>query len=538
MLPVLFMGLFFFYPLLAIFSLSFRPEGVWDFSGFLRIVTTPYYIETLFFTLWQALLSTALTLLLAIPSAYVFVRYQFPFRRLLLTLSSLPFVLPTVVVATALQALLGNNGVVNTLLKGFLSLENAPIQLERTLGFILIAHVFYNYAVALRMISGYWANQSLRLEEAAQLLGASGWRLWWEVRLPMLRPAIVASGVLVFIFTFTSFGIVLILGGVRFSTLEVQIYYQAVNVFDLPMAGALSLVQLGIMAVMMGVYTRLQRQNSVDLAPTRLILKPIRRWSERLAVLGVTSLMSTLLFAPLAVLVWASLTYAQDTPSLHYYGLLDENVRGSALFVSPLMAVANSLQFAAITTILALILGIIASLLIYRYPIADVVFMLPLATSAVTLGFGFILVLDTPPLQLRSSWVIIPIAHTLVALPFVIRSVLPALRAIPHHTLESARLLGASTWRVRREVMLPLIGRGIGVGAVFAFTVSMGEFGASLFVARPNTPTLPIAIFRLLGQPMRDNYGQALALSVILLLCCAAGFLLIERLRDVGAGEF
>jgi thiamine transport system permease protein len=170
--------------------------------------------------------------------------------------------------------------------------------------------------------------------------------------------------------------------------------------------------------------------------------------------------------------------------------------------------------------------------------VVDVIFLLPLAVSAVTLGFGYLISLDTPPLNLRSSWLIVPIAHTLVAIPFVIRSVLPSLRAISPSLLHAAQTLGAGRWRVWQEIQLPLVSRGLVVGMVFAFTVSMGEFGASLFVARPDTPTIPIAIYRLISQPRGDSYGQALAMSVVLMLVCALSFLLIERLREVGVGEF
>jgi thiamine transport system permease protein len=164
--------------------------------------------------------------------------------------------------------------------------------------------------------------------------------------------------------------------------------------------------------------------------------------------------------------------------------------------------------------------------------------MLPLATSAVTLGFGYMTALDEPPLDLRASPVLIPLAHTLVAMPFVVRSVLPALRSISPSIRGAAQVLGASPWTVWRTIDLPLISRGLLVGATFAFTVSIGEFGASLFVARPDTPTIPIVIFRLLGQPGADNYGQALAMSTLLMLVCAVSFVVIERSRTLGMGEF
>ncbi len=451
--------------------------------------------------------------------------------------------LPTVVVAVAFSALIGERGVINSVLMGAFALERAPINLERTLAIILIVHVFYNYAVALRIISGYWANLSPRMEQAARVLGASRARAWLLITLPLLRPAILAAAALVFIFTFTSFGVVLILGGPRFATLEVEIYRQATSLFNLPMAAALSLVQIGLMFALMIAYTRLQRHTAVDLGASRALARRPRGWREWLFVLANLVPMALLLFAPLIALVLRSLTAGDGTLTTQYYALLDQNPRGSVLFAPPLVAVGNSLAFALITTLLALVLGVIASFVLARARgrwsrWLDPLVMLPLATSAVTLGFGFIIALDRPPLNLRASIVLIPIAHTLVALPFVVRSTLPALRAIQPNIRDAARVLGASPLNVLRLIDLPLIARGLVVGATFAFTISMGEFGASTFVARPDTPTMPLVIFRLLGQPGAVNYGQALAMSSILMLVCAVSFIVIERARKLGIGEF
>ncbi len=535
-LPLLFLAVFFFYPLSAIFQRSLAPEGTLDLSSFADIITSRYYRDTLWFTIWQATLSTVLTVGLALPGAFIFTRFRFPGKSLLLSLATLPFVLPTVVVAAAFTALIGPRGLLNQWLMDLLSLESAPIQLERTLPLILIVHVFYNYAIALRMISGFWANQSLAIEEAARVLGCHGWRLWWEIRLPMLRPIIVAAAMLVFIFTFTSFGVILILGGPRFATLEVEIYRQTVSLFNLPMAAALSLVQIGTMFVMMLLYTRLQRQNTVDLEQTGHIARPPANRRERLYLLANLGLMAVLLFTPLVALVLRSFEIGSGTPSIRFFTSLTENTRNSILFVPPLESVGNSLVFAVMTTVGAVMLGVIAAYMLdnRRTRWLDPLFMLPLATSAVTLGFGFIIALES----LRSSIAIIPIAHILVALPFVVRSVLPALRGIPPEIREAACILGAAPWQVRRFIDMPLISRGIIVGATFAFTVSMGEFGASLFVARPDTPTMPVVIFRLLGQPGSVNYGQALAMSSLLMVICGVSFVLIERLRTAGIGEF
>ncbi|HLV35198.1 MAG TPA: iron ABC transporter permease [Spirillospora sp.] len=539
LVPLFFLALFFFYPLAAIVSISLAPEGQPDLT---RLGELAAFSNTLWFTIGQALLSTFLTLALAIPTAYVFVRYRFPGKSLLLSLSTLAFVLPTVVVAAAFRALIGERGLVNDALMSLLNLDRPPIQLERTLAIILIVHVFYNFAVALRMITGFWMNQSPRIEEAARVLGAHGWRLWWEIRLPIVRPVIMASAVLVFIFAFTSFGIVLILGGPRFATLEVEIYHQAVNLFDLPVAAGLSLAQIGLMFAMMVVYTRLQRQTPLDLQGAHVVARTPRGFRQWAIVVGVVAIMVVLLFAPLLALVLRSLS-GPDGFTLRYYQELSVNTRSSVLFVPPIQSIGNSLVFAAATTVLAVTLGVLTAYLLGRETSRwtrwlDPLFMLPLATSAVTLGFGFIIALDKPPLNLRTSPVLIPIAHTLVAMPFVVRSVLPALNSIAPNLPDAGRVLGAAPWQVWRWIELPLISRGLIVGATFAFTISMGEFGASLFIARPNIPTMPIIIYRLLSQPGALNVGQAMAMSVLLMAVCAASFLVIERIRTAGIGEF
>lgn len=540
-LPLLFVGAFYVYPLLSLFDISLRPAGHLDLSAFIRLLSTDYYIGVLLFSVYQAALSTLATLVLALPCAYVMARYRFVGKTLLLSLSILPFALPTVVVALAFMSLLGRRGLFNDLLKTLFSLDYSPIQLERTLAVIIIVHVFYNFAIALRIITSYWSALGLQTEEAARLLGADEWAVWRDIRLPLIRPALFSAGLLVFIFTFTSFGVVLILGGIRFATLEVQIYYQAVSIFNLPMAAALSITQIAVMCLMMILYTRSQKQARPALESSVSIARPVKTRREGLLVGAVIAFMCLLLFTPLLALIIRSL-WAGGALDVTPFLALAQRSRGSLLFIAPIESVWNSLRFALLAMLSALLLGLTASFMIQRggrlTRIADPLFMLPLATSAVTLGFGFAVALDEPPLNLRSSWLIIPISHTLVALPFVIRSALPSLRAIPPSIPEAAQVLGARPLDSLLTIDLPLISRGLAVGAAFAFTVSMGEFGASLFIAQRESVTMPVVIYRLIGDPGLSSYRQALAMSALLMLVCALGFVIIERLRAVGAGEF
>ena len=173
-----------------------------------------------------------------------------------------------------------------------------------------------------------------------------------------------------------------------------------------------------------------------------------------------------------------------------------------------------------------------------RKSLSDALFMMPLGVSAVTLGLGFLLALNRPPLDLRGSWLILVIAHSLVAYPFVIRSLLPVLRGMPRQLKESAAVLGASPFHVFIHVELPIMTGSLLVGATFAFAVSMGEFGASLLLVRPEFTTIPVAIFRLLAQPGEMNLGQALAMSTLLMAVVVLGFVAIERFRYRGVGGF
>jgi thiamine transport system permease protein len=574
LVPLVFLAVFFFYPLIEIFSLSLAPQGSLDLSPFRTLFTDPYYARLLGFTTGQALLSTLLTLLAGMPAAYAFARFDFRGKALLRALTTIPFVMPTMVVAAAFTALLGPKGHLNAWLMATLGLNAPPLRLQHTLALVLMAHVFYNATVVVRLVGGFWANLDPRIEEAARVLGAGRWQTFREVTLPILLPAIVAAALLVFLFCFTSFGVILVLGGPQLATVEVEIYYQAVPLFHLPLAAALSLGQMVFTFAIMAIYTRMQAQSAVplNLRPTaatqrrlpalgRLPNQPPRPrflrlgpgqagqtaprggiWRARLTVWGSVGGLMVLLLAPLVALIDRSFSL-EGTYTLRYYRALFTNPLQSYFYVPPSEAIRNSVLVAGATVALSLVIGLISAYLLTGRPgrlktFLDPLFMLPLGTSAVTLGFGYIIALDQPPLNLRASPWLLPLAHSLVAFPFVVRSLLPVLRGMNPHWREAAGVLGASPARVLREIDLPIVARALLVGAVFAFTVSVGEFGATLLIARPNFPTMPVVIYRLLGAQGALNQGQGLAMSALLMLVSGVGFLLIERFRVGEIGEF
>ena len=534
-LPLLFLVLFYFFPLGGIIRQSFFPQGIWDTGKLAGLVGSPIYVRILWFTTWQATLSTFLTLLFALPGAYVFARYRFFGKNLFQALLTLPFVLPTVVTATAFRALLGPGGLLNSWLMHAFQLSEPPIVIEQSLTFFLLAHIFYNYSLVVRIVGSYWSGLNPNLQAAATSLGASPWQTFRRITQPLLLPAIGSAALLIFLFCFTSFGVVLILGGPGYATIEVEIYRQAVQLFNLPMAAALSLVQISVNFLLMWLHARLSRKsatafygdtdNGNGVQPTGLRQK---------LFLGINLLtLCLLLFSPLLALIIRSIS-GENGVTLAYYQALNGANSESIFFISPLAAVTNSIGFALATVPISLFLGLTAAVFLTACrgrwsSFWDAVIMLPLATSAVTLGFGYIITLNRPPLNLRDSLAMVVIAHTLVAFPFVVRCILPSLRQIPRSVREAAVLLGASPGQVFFRIELPIIGRAILVGAIFAFSISMGEFGASAFVTRPHTATMPVAIFRFLSQPGEMNYGQAMAMSTILLLVTCSAFWLPAR---------
>lgn len=536
LLPLLFLVAFFFYPLAAIFRQSLTADAIRHFF------TEPYYLEILWFTAWQAAVSTLLTLLAGLPAAYLFAHFDFPGKALLRALTAVPFVMPTVVVAAAFRALLGANGLANQVLEAIFNLDTPPIRLEQTLTMILLAHVFYNVTIVVRLVGGFWASLNPRLNEAAAVLGASPRRAFWEITLPLLRPPLIGASLLIYLFTFTSFGVILILGGPRYSTIETEIYRQYVTYLRPDIAALLSLVQILFTFFLMSLYARWQRRSAValDFRPQQATLQRPSTIRQKTAVALVVAFLLIFLVSPLLALLWRSLFDRDGNFTLAYYQALPELRRGSITFIAPLAAIRNSLAYALLTVLTAGLLGVVTGIVLARPGRSRVwlepLMMLPLGASAVTLGFGYVVTYD----RLRTSPLLVLIAHTLVAFPFVVRSLLPVLQAIKPSLREAAAVLGASPARVWREVDLPIIGRALLVAAVFAFTVSMGEFGATSFIVRPNSSylTLPIAIERYLGQPGALNFGQALAMSTILMGVTAVGFLAIERFRYADIGEF
>jgi thiamine transport system permease protein len=533
--PVAFLGVFFLLPLSGMLAQGFWPNGSLDLSGVAETLARPRVHRVMWFTVWASLAATGVTTLLGVPVAYVLYRLDFPARYALRALVVMPFVLPTVVVGVAFRTLLAPVGPL-----GFLHLDGSALA-------ILAAMIFFNLAVVVRTVGGLWEGLDRRREDAAAALGASPWQVFRTVTLPALKPGIVSAATVVFLFCATAFGVVLTLGGLRYGTVETEIYILTTQFLDLRSAAVLSVVQLVavVLLLLLAGRARGRREHALDRAaePSR------RRGPGRgdLPALAATALVVVLLAAPLATLVLRSLRVEGGWGIANYRGL-GTTGDGTALLVPVWVALDNSMRTGVDATLLALSLGLAVAFLVSRpargraerrgRAFLDGLFMLPLGVSAVTIGFGFLITLDQPPLDLRSSPYLVPVAQAMVALPLVVRTLVPVLRSIDPRQRQAAATLGASPLRALLVVDLPAAWRPILAAAGLAFAVSLGEFGATSFLVRPDRPTLPVEIYQLISRPGVGNFGMALAASVVLGLVTVLVMGAVERLRIGSMGTF
>ena len=526
--PLVALAVFFLYPVGGMLARGFWPEGSFAPGRVLEVLGRPRVHRVLRFTLWSAAAATAVAIVAGVPVAFALHRLRFPGRDLVRALVVVPFVLPTVVVGVAFRQLIAPSGPLGRL------------GLDGTATAIVAALVFFNVSVVVRTVGSFWEAIDPRREEAAAALGASPAQVFRTVTLPALLPGIVSAASVVFLFCATSFGVVLTMGGLRYANVETEIYLLTTQELDLTGAAALSVLQVLVISALLALSARVRRSVVPVDRTTKRVPRPRR---AHLPVLAWTAAVVVFLMAPLASLVVASLRRGESW-GLHNYRALGTTGERNALLVPATEGLANSLEVALVASLLALSLGSAVAFLVSRpgggrpTAVLDGLFMLPLGVSAVTVGFGFLITLDRPPLDLRTSPMLIPIAQAMVALPLVVRTVGPVLRSVDDRQRQAASSLGAGPLRVLLTVDLPVAWRSLLAAAGFAFAVSLGEFGATSFLARDDRPTLPVVIYRLIGHPGAENFGMAMAASVVLAATTAAVMFAVQRLRVGSMGAF
>ncbi|MFB6121757.1 MAG: ABC transporter permease [Halobacteriaceae archaeon] len=505
-----------------------------------RVLTGRARLGIVGFTAYQAALSTVASVALGLPGAYLLARYEFPGRGVVRSLTMLPFVLPSMMVAVGFVATFGRTGTLNAVLR---TLGLGRVNLLYTLEAIVVAHAFYNAPLVTRMTTAAWESVDASAVETARSLGASPLHAFRTVVVPQLVPAVLMSAALTFVFTFGSFPIVLSLGGLQFATVEVFVF-QLIRDFSYAEAATLALIELAVSLTLMYGYLRYEaahsaRSRGVRRLPRRSLRPPRLSARELLPRLGLAlyGVVAVVVFVvPIASMVHASVTGPTGITLDHYQFLVERQTTGAAFEVRPWPAVRNSLLFGVGSLLLALPMGVVVAVLTTREfvgrKVVDAIAMAPLAVSGIVVGLGLLrgLVFGVEIAGTRyavTGAFAIVAAHAVAGYPFVVRVVAPGLERLDPALVESARALGAPRVRALLDVELPLVWPAVVAGAAFAFAISIGEFTSTAVLASGTGQyTMPVAIERFIGRRL----GPATAMGVVLLVVTATSFVAIERL--------
>jgi len=493
------------------------------------------------FTAYQAVLSTVASVALGLPAAYLLARFEFPGRKTLRSLTIVPFVLPSIMVAVGFVATFGQNGTLNAALS---ALGLPPVDLMFSLEAVVIAHAFYNAPLVARVTTAAWESVDASAVETARSLGAGPVRAFVDVVAPQVYPAVLTGAALTFVFTFGTFPIVLALGGFELATIEVFVY-RLVRDLSYAEAATLAVVELVVSLGVLLAYLRYEARNAAGTRgarplPRRSLVPPslsLRELLPRAGLAAYVVVAAVVFLAPIASMVLASVTGGDGALTLEHYRFLIERQRtGAAFQVRPWPAIRNSLAFGGAATLLALPMGVVVAVLTTRRyrgrTLVDAAAMAPLAVSGIIVGLGLLrgLVFGVEIAGWRvaaSGAVAIVVAHAVAGYPFVVRIVGPELADLDRTLVESARALGASRARVIRDVELPLVWPAVVAGAAFAFAISIGEFTSTVVLATGGDAyTMPVAIERFIGRRL----GPATAMGVVLLVVTGLSFVAIERL--------
>lgn len=511
--PLLFLGVLFFWPLSNILSRGFQGDWVFHLLDLRDLQIT-------WFTIWQALVSTAVTLIFAIPGAYILYRKRFDGQRVLRSVITIPFMLPTIVVAT-----------------GFTIFRDAGHLWSNPVFWIIAAHVFLNYSLAVRTIGSFWMSLDLQTEEAAALAGAGRFRTVWSISLPQLKPAIISAAASTFLYCSASYGVILVLGGGQVHSLETEIATAANTLLDLPKASALAMIQTLLSVIAFGITQTGGRANiGIEIGEHDGEVKNLdkRDWFASLLTFPV---MLVLIVAPMSMIIFKTFTEGAGFVG-NFVNLTGRGAR-NLLNLSVVDAMGNSLRNMLISGVIALVIGVFVSYLLaipskgFKQTlvnrILDVMFLLPLGISTVVLGFGYLITFGGYPLPLRETWLVTPLIQAVMSVPIVIRLVYPALVSVERSHFEAASTAGANRWQIWWFIELPMIRFSVYTAAAFAALVSLGEFGAASLLAYGDQATLPTVLYSLISKPGGENYGMAMAAGTLIIVLTFAVVFLISR---------
>lgn len=517
---------FFLMPLIAFYGITLRGQGISALTdAAIRAVETGRLGRITAFTAGQAALSALVSLLVALPGAYILSHYQFPLRRVAYSFTLLPFVLPSIIVVIAMISFFGRGGFLNQLF-------GTKVSYVYSFAGIVLAHVFYNFSLALRVLASGWQSIDRRYHEIAASLGDSAFGRFRRISLPLLVPSILTAFLLVFIFCFLSFGVVLVFGGVEYETFEVRIYSDINVRLDFVSAALYAAVQLlftGALFLLSGRIISGKGTVQAEVTDPEKRLRQAPPVSRTLAALYGLGLL-VFFMGPILTLLWRSVSGDGGVSFQAYFALFggetERNVESILRATIP-QVITQSLLLAFASGTLTFILAMtLAWVLRENRGVSggalSTLVQLPLGISLVTVALGVrLLYVNVLPLPL-----LVVVTQAIATLPLVYRIVSTETQRLRESYVEGARSLGAGTLRIIREIAVPVLRRGLLNAYAYALALPFADLTAVLTVGRGEIATFPVAIYRLIGF---RSFDLALALSGFYLIICFILFLWIDR---------
>jgi len=533
---LLLLGTGFYYPILCFLSGSnplYPAENFLQWKFFKEFFSDPWNLKVIGFSIYQAFFSAILSIFVGIPGAWLLTHYNFPGKYWFRLFTYLPFILPSILVVLAMVIFYGNNGWINRGLMALLGTDEPPLHFLYSLTGILIAHVFYNFPLAMKIIGDQWERVSSKYYQAASSLGVGNLKSFFGITLPLLMPSIGSAFILIFLLCMNSFAIILVLGGgIRYTTIEVLIYQLARIELDFSGAASLSFLQAGLSLIGMAILLKGREgrfeQGFVNKSwlPKKLMDKSTKAW------FGLFWIIILLIFAlgPLFAILLDSFRKFENGEWIYTWYWYKElfTLRENNHFLSSLW---NSLQIGIGSALISSISGLgLVSLIAFRKGAKrkfwEMLALFPIALSTVVFGIAWFYFFQENLSGTLHLIFVVMVMHAILTSPYWIRIVLPTIERIPLQWHTESIMLGKNSFEYGTKILWPWLNKTFIIAFFFSFTLSLGELNSIMMIGDETVLTLPLEIYKSIAG-YRFSYASAVA--VILLILSLSIFILVER---------
>lgn len=521
------LGLLVLYPMFSILAASFLdPEtSAFSLGSYQRIFSRPFYLRCLTNSLFVSGLATLCSLAIGIPFGFLTTRIYLPGAAILRTLSTLPLILPTFIGAEAWLLLLGRNGLLTRLGR------EIGISLPSIYGWpgVVLVFTLQFFPFVFLMVSAAINCIDSSLEEAARNLGAGPWRTFRTVTLPVVTPAILSGGLIVFYMSIENFGVPTIIGE-GYKVLAEQAYSEFVSEMggNPSMAGALSMVLVGITLLVTVAQKAWVERKSYAMSALRP--PAIRRLAAAPTVgawLFCAGIVFLALFPFLLVMV-AAVTKTRG-PVMYYGQFSLENLL-NAFRLAP-RPIFNSFFLSTAATLLGVLFGLAVSYLVVRRRgavayVLDVAMMLPLVIAGTVLGIALAVTYNKGRIVLTGTWMILVLAYFIRKVPFSIKTTASLLQQIDASIEEASINLGVPPVRSFLKVVVPVMLPGILAGTIIMWVTTLAELSSTIVLYYGPWTTMTVQIFQYIGS---GDFGPASAYGAILIVSVLVPLFILNR---------